>query len=66
MSVQTTLSGTAARDRAEIRADASEPPAYCTQQGVNWVLFEAGRRLDDPDPVRVSKWVVRLQREGLI
>ncbi|SNZ18364.1 hypothetical protein SAMN06269185_3347 [Natronoarchaeum philippinense] len=35
-------------------------------QGMALVLWLAGEQLDDPDPVRVAKWVSRLQAEGIL
>ena len=35
-------------------------------RGSGFILWKAGEKLDDPDPARVAKWIVRLQEEGEI
>jgi len=33
-------------------------------RGASMVLYKAGEQLDDPDPARVARWIVRLREEG--
>ena len=45
------------------------PPGWVPAKdlrGMNHILWIAGEKLDDPDPVRVSRWIVRLKKEGLV